>query len=232
MRPPDERVDDAHARTRLVIPLDVVPQQCPLILRRVDPVDPRAPLLRCHRSGRSHHDHRHAIAPGVKDAHEAVHQSHIAMQYAGHRPVGRLCIAMRDRHYVVLVQAKQHLRRAIAQVVHETVVEAAIAGAGIQGDVGDVKATQHLRRNIAFPFDLAIGIDNLFRSLHSFHDAAVRQERTRDIGPAITGCQTLSAVRRTGSEIEAGNPAASSSGRPAGPRSSLQNRAARRHGNR
>ena len=44
-----------------------------------------------------------------------------------HRLFGHLGIALRDRHRVLLVQAHQHLGVAIAEIVHERVVQAAIA---------------------------------------------------------------------------------------------------------
>jgi hypothetical protein len=52
---------------------------------------------------------------------------------------GDLRIAVSDRHRAFLVQAQQHLRPLIAEIVDEAVVQAAIARTWIEGDVGDVR---------------------------------------------------------------------------------------------
>ena len=69
-------------------------------------------------------------------------------------PIGRpvdLGIAVRDRDRVLLVQAQQHLRVAVAEQVDEAVVQPAIGGAGVQRDIGQVELAQHQRDRVAAP---------------------------------------------------------------------------------
>ena len=71
------------------------------------------------------------------------------MHRGAHRLAGDLGIAVRDRDRGLLVQAEQHLRRGVADVVDEAVVQAAIARAGIERDVGNVEVAQHLGDDVA-----------------------------------------------------------------------------------
>ena len=71
------------------------------------------------------------------------------MHRSAHRLAGDLGIAVRDRDRGLLVQAQQHLRRGVADVVDEAVVQAAIARAGIERDVGNVEVAQHLGDDVA-----------------------------------------------------------------------------------
>ena len=105
-----------------------------------------------------------------------MHQPDIGMHRGGHRLAGHLGIAMCDRHRMFLVQAQQHLRRAVAEVVHQAVVQAAIAGAGIQRDVRNLQRAQRLRHHVAAEQRIAGGEgDRLF------------DRRTRPVG----GCARL-----------------------------------------
>ncbi len=54
----------------------------------------------------------------------------------GHGLAGDLGVAMRDSPRGFLVQAQQHLRPLIAEIVDQTVVQAAIARTGIERDIG------------------------------------------------------------------------------------------------
>jgi hypothetical protein len=56
---------------------------------------------------------------------------------------------MRDRHGALLVQAQQHLRPFVAEIVHQTVVQPAVTRAGIERDVGDIRGTQRIGDDIA-----------------------------------------------------------------------------------
>ena len=129
---------------RLVVPLDVGAHQRALIARGVDPVDPGAALGGIDRPGRAEHQHRHAIAPRIEDRHGGVHQPDIGMHRRRHRLAGHLGVAVRDCDRALLVQAEQHLRRGIAEVIDEAVVQAAIARAGIERDVGNVERAQRV----------------------------------------------------------------------------------------
>ena len=71
------------------------------------------------------------------------------MHRRGHRLAGDLGIAVRDGDRAFLVQAEQHLRPLIAEIVHQAVVQAAIAGAGIERDIGDVERAQRVGDDVA-----------------------------------------------------------------------------------
>ena len=180
-------LDDRFRRARLVVPFREVAQQRALILGGVNPIDPRPPLVGRDRPRRAERQNRHPVAPGVEDAHQAVHQADIAVQDARHRLVGDLGIAVRDRDDMILVQTQQHLRRAIAEIVHQAVVKSAIARAGIERHVFDVQLAQHLGCDVARPAHV-VGRSIVHRSFKLFHvlltamveeRGAMRQPRRR-----------------------------------------------------
>ena len=136
-------------RGRLVVPFGVAAHQRALVARGVDPVDPRPPLGGVDRSGGAEHDHRHAVAPGVEERHGGVHQADIGMHRRRHRLAGDLGVAVRDGDRAFLVQAEQHLRPLIAEIIDQTVVQTAIAGARIERDIGDVERAQRVGHHVA-----------------------------------------------------------------------------------
>ncbi len=144
-----DRFARGGGRGRLVVPFAVAADQRALVARGVDPVDPRPALDGIDRPGGAEDDHRHAVAPGVEDRHGGVHQPDIGMHRHRHRLAGDLGIALRDRHRAFLVQAEQHLRLRVAEVVDDAVVEAAIAGAGVERDIGDVEGAQRVGGDVA-----------------------------------------------------------------------------------
>ena len=136
-------------RGRLVVPFGVAAHQRALIARGVDPVDPGTPLGGVDRPGGAQHHHRHAVAPGVEERHGGVHQADIGMHRRRHRLAGDFGVAMRDGDRAFLVQAEQHLWPLVAEVVHQAVVQAAIAGARIERDIGDVERAQRIGHHVA-----------------------------------------------------------------------------------
>ena len=66
-----------------------------------------------------------------------------------HRLAGDLGIAVRDGDRAFLVQAEQHLRPLVAEIIHQAVVQAAIAGARIERDIGDVERAQRVGHHVA-----------------------------------------------------------------------------------
>ena len=56
---------------------------------------------------------------------------------------------MRDRDRAFLVQAEQHLRPFVAEIIDEAVVQPAIAGPRIEGDIGDVGRAQRIGHDVA-----------------------------------------------------------------------------------
>ena len=142
----DDRLAGGRGRGRLVVPLGVVAHDRALVARGVDPVDPRPALGGVDRAGGAEHDDRHAVAPGVEHRHGGVEQADVGVHGGGHRLAGHLGVAVRDRDRALLVQAEQHLRRLVAEIVDDRVVQAAIARAGIERDVGNVAARAACRR--------------------------------------------------------------------------------------
>jgi hypothetical protein len=141
----------------LVIPFDEIADQRRLILGGVDPIDPRSALHRIDRPGRAEEQQRHAIHPGVEYRHRAVQEPDIAVDDRAHRLAGDLGPAMRQRDRGLLMQAQQHLRPLIAEPVDEAVMQAAIARAGIERDIGNIERAHHVGRDIAAPKALALG---------------------------------------------------------------------------
>ena len=85
----------------------------------MDPVDPGPPQRRIHGTGRAHHEDRRAVAPGIKDTHQTMHQPDIRMNNRAHHFVGDLRIAVRDGNCMVFMQTQQHLGLFIPEVVHD-----------------------------------------------------------------------------------------------------------------
>ena len=156
---PGERVERRLDRGGLVVPLDVLADQRALIGRGVDPVDPGPPPGRVQRAGGPDDQHRDAVAPGVVDGHARVHQAHVAVQRGGHRAPGHLGVAVGDRHRVLLVQADEQPRVAVAVVVHQAVVQAPVARAGDEGEIAQVQAAEELGHRVAAPLDRDVARD-------------------------------------------------------------------------
>ena len=115
----------------------------------MDPVDPRPALGCVDRAGGAQDHHRHAVAPGIEDRHGGVKQPDIGMDRGGHRLAGDLGVTVGDGDRALLVQAEQHLRRLVAEEVHDRVVQAAVAGAGIERDVGNLERAQGVGDHVA-----------------------------------------------------------------------------------
>ena len=167
-------LDDRLGGARLVVPFDEVPQHHALVLGGMDPVDPGSPQRRIDRPGRPHHIDRRAVAPGVEHRHQPVHQPDIGMDDRPHRLVRHLGVAMGDRDRVILMQAEQHLGVFVAEIVDDRIVEPAIAGAGVQRDVFDPEPAQHLGRDVAGPFHLAVSAQRGAVELQHVHRSVLR----------------------------------------------------------
>ena len=157
-----ERLDGGTSRARLIVPFGIVADDGGLILRRVDPVDPGAALFGIAGARGAQDQHRVARAPGVEDGHGCVHQADVGMQCDGHRLFGDLGIALRDADGMFFMQADHHLRVAIAEIVDEAVVQAAVAGARRQRDIFHVETAQRLGHGIGSPAEFCIrGLEQL-----------------------------------------------------------------------
>ena len=123
----------------------------PLVFRCVDPLDPGAAFAGVGGPARTHDEYRQSIAPGVEYPQQSVHEADVRVQKDRHCPIRRLGIAMRDCQRMILVQAQQQLRVAVAEVVDQAVVKSAKAGTRIERDVFDSQSAQHLGRDVAAP---------------------------------------------------------------------------------
>jgi len=66
---------------------------------------------------------------------------------------------VRDRDRVLLVQADEHPRIAVSGVVHQAVVQPAVARAGDQREVAQVQAAEEFGQRVAAPLDRDIAVD-------------------------------------------------------------------------
>ncbi len=157
-----ERVQGRLDRAGLIVPLGVRPDQRALVTGGVDPVDPGPPPGRVDRAGGADDQHRHPVAVRVVDGHARVHQADVAVDRDRQRLPGHLRVAVRDRDRVLLVQADEQLRITVAVVVDEAVVEASVAGAGNERDVGQAETAQQLCQRVAAPFHRDIAARDTF----------------------------------------------------------------------
>ncbi len=137
-------------RVRLVIPLGVGAHRLALVLRAMDPVDARAALGLVHRPGRADDEDRGAIDVGVVDRHVGVQEADEVVQDRDHGLPARLGVAVRDLHCGLLVLA-QHHGGAVLPVVHDRVVQPAVARAGIERRVRQVIGVQQIDDDVGGP---------------------------------------------------------------------------------
>ena len=154
----------------LGVPLDVVADGLALHAGRVDPVDERAPLGLLHGAGGAHDEDGRPVEIGVVDAHGRVQQPHQVVDDGDHRLAAGAGVAVGDLHRDLLVVA-QHHGRVVLAVVHQRVVKAPVAGAGIERDVLEPVALDHVDDDVRLP--LAVGLldrrrSDLFRCAHVF----------------------------------------------------------------
>ena len=115
----------------------------------MNPVDPRPAFDGVDRPGGAEHDDRHAVAPGIEHRHRGVHQADIRMHGGDHGLAGDLGVAVSDGDGGFLVQAEQHLRLRIAEIIDDAVVQPAIARTRRKRDIGDVEGAQRVGDHVA-----------------------------------------------------------------------------------
>ena len=147
----EERLQRRRDRGRLVVPLGVVADEGALVLGRVDPVDPRPAPRGVHRARRAEDQRRHPVAPQIEDRHRPVHEPDVGVEDHRHRAPGDLRVAVGDGDRRLLVEREQHRGVAVAQVVDQAVVEAAVARPRVEGDPAQVEAAQQRGDGIAAP---------------------------------------------------------------------------------
>ena len=133
---------------RLIVELDVVADQRPLNQRRVDPVDPGPTLRGVHRTGAPEDEDRGPITEGVEDGHARVLEPDDVVRDGRHRTARGLRVTVRDAHRDLLVGAEDDLRRPVAAVVHERIVEAPERRTRVEGDVLDARRAHQVHHEI------------------------------------------------------------------------------------
>ncbi len=109
----------------------------------MNPVDTWTTLRLVHRTGRADDQHRHSVYVCVVDRHIGVQQPNEVVQDCHHRLTRRPGIAVRNLYSRFLVLTEQH-RRSVATVVHDGVVETAIAGPGVDCRVRKIVRVQQI----------------------------------------------------------------------------------------
>jgi hypothetical protein len=104
-----------------------------------------------HGAGCAVKKERHAVTPGVKQGHGRVHEPDIAVNDRHHGAARHLGPSMCDPDGMLLMQAKEHLWRAVAQVIDEAVMQSAITCARVQRHERDVQGAHDIGRDIAAP---------------------------------------------------------------------------------
>ena len=122
--------------------------------------------MRIHRARGPHDEDRHAIAKGIVNAHHAMHEADIGVNDRRHRFAGGFGIAMCNANGMIFMQAQDHARIDIAQMVDDGIMQAAIAGTGIEAHIGKAKAAQHLRGHIACPSDFIVWLTFWLVEMH------------------------------------------------------------------
>jgi hypothetical protein len=107
-----------------------------------------------HGAGGAEDDHRCSVTPRVENRHARMHQPDVGVQCHGHGLLRHLAVAVGNRDRMLFVQADDHLRIAVAQIVDDAVVKATIAGAGHQSDVLQIEPSGYLCNDVAPPLHL------------------------------------------------------------------------------
>ena len=110
--------------------------------------------MRIHGAGRAEDHHRCSITPRVEDRHARMHEPDVGVQRHGHRLFRHLAVAVGDRNRMLFMQADDHLRIFVAQIIDDAVVKAAIARARDEGDIFEVEPAGHFGNHVAAPLHL------------------------------------------------------------------------------
>ena len=139
----------------LVVVLHVVADGESLHEGGVDPVGGAA-VVGVLRASASEVEDGGAVAPRVEDGHRGVLESDDVVESGGHGLAGDAEVAVGDGDGDLLVGAEHHLGAAVAEV-HEGVVEPAVAGAGVEGDVLHAERAEGLDHVVGAVHGLAGG---------------------------------------------------------------------------
>ena len=119
------------------------------------------------------------------------------MQRSGHHAIRGFEIALRDMHCSFVMQAQQHLRRAITEKIHQAVVQAAVTRSRIQCDVRNIEFAQHCGDGVTAPVGFrftgghrAVVNDGGVRIGFSAH----QQYSSRNVLKRLDACVTDSAI--------------------------------------
>ena len=134
-------------RQRCVVPLDVIANDAHAILCGVRPLHTGPTLGGLQMiSGEDHHGR--PVTPGVVNRHGSVLQSDRPVREHGQRFAGYFEVAMSDGSRLLLVRTGQQLRRLVAAVVDDRLMDASEARAGIGRDVGQIQTLDDIDHEI------------------------------------------------------------------------------------
>ena len=138
-------------RAGLVVPFGVVPHQSALVSAGVYPVNPGSAFGRIPGACGTQNQHGRAVTPCIENGHGGMHQANVGVHHRAHHGAADFGIALCQRDGHLLVQAQQHLRMFVAQVIDQAVVQAAVTRPRIQGQIGQSQTSQALGNRVTSP---------------------------------------------------------------------------------
>ena len=132
---------------RVVVPLGEIADDRRGVLRAVPPLHSRPPHRRIQGVA-EHQEDRDAAHPGVVNVHRGVLKAHGAVGHHQHRLPFDVGVAVRDADRRLLVTARQQLRRFVAAVVDERLVQRPEARSGVGGDVLEAQRLEYIHHEI------------------------------------------------------------------------------------
>ena len=115
------------------------------------PVDPGAAVSRIHWPGAAQDDDRQPVSPGVINRHRRMLQTDDIMHRGGHRPACGARVAVSQRHGDLFMIAENDLRRMIAAIVDQRIVQAAEGRSRIDRDILDLEGFDRIDDDIRAP---------------------------------------------------------------------------------
>ena len=142
------RLREMRQRNRQIVPLDEVADHRRRVLHAVRPFNAGPPQRRVQVVA-GHDVDRDAVAVGVVDRHRRVLDADRAVAQHRHRLAFGLEVAVRHRHRGLFVAAGDELRRRVAAVVDDRLVDAAEARSRVGRDIFEVERLDDVDHEVA-----------------------------------------------------------------------------------